>query len=84
MVSLHVQYVGHIGHVLHVWNLHISRVRVRVRVGVCVCPYVFVCVRECPNVFACVRSDKFTDTMSLQTRYVYKTKQNNDSKFTDK
>ena len=54
------------------------RVRVRVcpRVSACVrvCPYVFVCVRVCPNVFACVRHDKFTDTVSLQTYFVYKAK----------
>ena len=50
-------------------------VRVRVRMRVRVCPRVSVCVRVCvrvcPNVFACVRHDKFTDTMSLQTRYLY-------------
>ena len=45
----------------------------------CVC----LCVRVCPRVFACVRHDKFTDSVSLQIRYVYKTKQNNDCKFTD-
>ena len=45
-------------------------------VSVCVpvCRYVSVCVRVCPNVFACVRHDKFTDTVGLQTRYVYQNK----------
>ena len=82
VVSLHVRYVGHISHVLYVCNSHMSGVRVRVHVRVhvrvrvrmcpCVCTYVFVCVRVCPNVYACVRHDKFTDMVSLQTRWVYR------------
>ena len=45
------------------------------RVCPCVSVCVRVCVRVCPKVFACVRHDKFSDTVSLQTRYVYETKQ---------
>ena len=53
----HVQYVGHIDHVLHVWNLHMSCVRIRVpvhvRVRVLVCPRVSVCNRRTSSLRLC-------------------------------
>ena len=83
-------YIGRIGHVLHVWNLHMScvrmrvHVRVRVRVPVRVCSCVPECVRVC-QARQVYRHGEFTDTLCLQnknktvrlqTRYVYKTKTN--------
>ena len=67
VVSLHVQYVGHIGHVLHLpmscMHMGVSvHVCVRVRVRVRVCPYVFVCVHVV-RMCSCVLG-----TTSLQTR----------------
>ena len=71
VVSFDVCYVGLIGHVLHVWNLHMSFVRMRVHM--CVCPYVFVCVRvyECVRVCQArqvYRHGEFTDTSCLKKK----------------
>ena len=60
VVSLHVQYIGH---VLHVWNLHVVRAHACVRV----CLRVSECVRVC-QARQVYRHGEFTDTLCLQTK----------------
>ena len=73
VVSLHVQYIGHIGHVT-TCGIYLSCVRmcvhVLVRVRACPCPRVSVCVSACVRMCPCVskRSCFCKHTVSVNLR----------------